>query len=313
MNVFITGAAGFVGRHLAAELRRAGHDVCGLCLPDERPPVDVACAKGSVTDPAAVADAIERFRPNACVHLAGVSSVPAAWRDPAATCEVNLIGTIRLLDAVRNRAPSARVLVVSSSQIYSGMPGDGPLDEETPPRPDSPYSISKAAADAAALAYAHRFDLAIMTARPANHIGPGQAQHFVISSLAAQLAARRLGRTLPDAPVRAGNLDSLRDFMDVRDTVRGYRLLLEHGRAGLAYHLASGRLYRIGDLWERLCKIAGLRPPIETDPSLWRPADRSPVLSCERILRDTGWRPEIDIETTLRDIYDDAVARMSES
>jgi GDP-4-dehydro-6-deoxy-D-mannose reductase len=308
MRVLITGAAGFVGRHLAAELAAHGHEPVGLCLPGETPPPGVPSVTGDVVNERDLREALGALAPDACVHLAGVSSVPRSWADPAHTFEVNLAGTMRLLDAARAVRPTMRILVVSSAHIYGDHAGDATLDETAAPRPESPYAISKAAADQVALAYAAHFGLAALTARPANHIGPGQSLDFVIPSLAAQLAAIAAGRS--GGPLRSGNLDSRRDFMDVRDTVRGYRLLIDHGRPGLAYHLAGGRLDRIADLLDRLCAIAGISPERVVDPARWRPADTSPRLDCGRILRDTGWTPVIPIEQTLRDVYDDVRTRI---
>ncbi len=309
MKVWITGVAGFVGRHLSAELAARGHEPVGLCLPGERPPPAVAVVEGSVTDPAALEAGLRRFEPDAVVHLAGIASVPRSWQRPVEAFDVNLTGTIRLLEAVRILRPRTRVLLVSSSHIY-GAVGDGPLDEDAPHRPTTPYAIAKAAADQATLAFAARFGMDALVARPGNHVGPGQSADFVLASLALQLAAIAKGVGRP--PVRAGNLESRRDFMDVRDTVRGYRLLLERGRAGRAYHLAAGRQYRISELWDSLCDMAGLRPDLEVLADAWRPADQSPVLRCDRIYEDTGWRPEIPIEVTLRDIYRDASARVDD-
>ncbi|MCX7818846.1 MAG: GDP-mannose 4,6-dehydratase [Kiritimatiellae bacterium] len=308
MKVLITGAAGFVGRHLVAELAAHNHEVAAFCLPGETPPPEIPVHHGSVAEADDLEAALDRFRPDGCVHLAGVSSVPRSWAAPAETFRTNLLGTLYLLESVRRR-PGLRCLIVTSSQIYGAGGDDRPLDETTPPRPASPYAISKAAADQLALAWAHRFSLPVLTARPTNHIGPGQSPEFVVASLALQLARISLGVAAP--PVRAGNLESVRDFLDVRDVVRGYRLLLERGRAGEAYHLASGREYRIADLWERLCAIAGLHPPVEAAPELWRPADRGPRLDWTRIRTHTGWLPSIPIEETLRAIYDDARRRVT--
>lgn len=303
MRVLITGAAGFVGRHLAAELRTRGHEPVAFCLPGETPPPDTAGVSGDVTQSADLRSAMTSVSPDACVHLAGISSVPASWNNPELTFEVNLMGTLRLLDAARELRPAMRILVVSSAHIYGEPSASAPLDESAPLRPTSPYAISKAAADRVALAYAARFAQPVMTARPANHIGPGQSEDFVLPALASQIAAIAAG-TSP-GPVRSGNLDSRRDFMDVRDTVRGYRLLLEGGRPGSAYNLAGGRMDRIAELLDRICEIAGIHPAREIDPARWRPADTSPALDCARIRADVGWTPEIPIDRTLCDIYAD--------
>jgi len=307
VKVLITGVAGFVGRHLVLELRAAGHEPVGFCLPGESAPEAIPTRHGDVAQPGDLEAAFEDFAPEGCVHLAGVSSVPRSWTAPYETIQANVVGTLNVLDAIRRR-PSVRCVVVTSSQIYGEVSSDEPLDETTPARPATPYAISKAAADALALCWARRYSLPVLTARPTNHIGPGQSTSFVIASLALQLA--RIAEGLASPPVRAGNLDSIRDFLDVRDTVRGYRLLLERGRAGEAYHLASGREARIADLWTQLCEIAGLRPAVEATPELWRPADRAPRLRWDKIRADTGWMPQIPMTETLRAVYDDARRRV---
>lgn len=309
MKVLITGVAGFVGRHLVNELVAFGHEPVGFCLPGELGPTSIPLYHGNVAHAADLEAAFARFEPDGCVHLAGVSYVHHSWVAPVETFHTNVLGTLQLLEAIRQR-PTVRCVVVTSSLIYGDAPTAEPLDETAPPRPTSPYAISKAAADALALAWAHRFRLHILTARPTNHIGPGQSTNFVIASLALQLARIANGHAPP--PVRAGNLDCARDFLDVRDTVRGYRLLLEHGRPGEAYHLATGREVRIRDLWNQLCEIAGCRPPIEAVPELWRPADQAPPqLRWDKIHADTGWSPQIPIAETLRAIYEDARHRMA--
>ncbi len=300
MRVWITGIGGFVGRHLAAELAAHGHAVEGF---DRAAPAGLAAPVrvGELTRADDVRAAVEEARPEACVHLAGVASVGAAARDPAACFDVNVRGTLHALEALRAAAPACRTLVISTAHVYGDPPGAAPLDEDTPFRPGSLYALTKAMADEAARYYARAHGLPVMVARPVNHIGPGQSAEYVVGAFAARLAA--FARRGGPAELRVGNLDSRRDFMDVRDTVRAYRLLLERGRAGQAYNLASGRSERIGTLLDRLCALAGAQPSRVTDPALFRPTDATPALALDRILADTGWRCEIPLEQTLREIY----------
>ena len=300
MRVWITGICGFVGRHLASELAAHGHAVEGF---DRAAPagLDAPVHVGELTRTDDVRAALKAARPDACVHLAGVASVGAAARDPAACCDVNVRGTLNVLDALRTTAPACRTLVISTAHVYGDAPAGAPLDEDTPFRPGNLYALTKAMADEAARYFARVHGLPVMVARPVNHIGPGQTAEYVIGAFAARLSA--LAHDGGPAELRTGNLDSRRDFMDVRDTVRAYRLLLERGRPGRAYNLASGRSERIGVLLEQLCALAGAQPRIVTDPALFRPTDTTPALALDRIRADTGWRCEIPLEQTLREIY----------
>ncbi len=306
-TAWVTGAAGFVGRYLVRELRNAGWATAGFDLP-EAAVGDESLERGRVEDAASVRRALERCRPDAGVHLAGIASDAAAWEDPARAFAVNAEGTLNVLTEMARAAPTARTLVVSTAHVYGDAPDAGALDEDAPLRPGTLYGLTKLAADRAALLFGKREGRAVIVVRPVNHIGPGQAPDFVIAAFARQLAEVAAGLRTPE--LRVGNLDSVRDFMDVRDTVRGYRLLLERGTPGCAYNMASGNRIRIGEALERLCAISGVRPRIVTDPARYRPTDASPELNTARLRADTGWRPEIPLEQTLRDIYEDARARV---
>jgi GDP-D-mannose dehydratase len=220
-------------------------------------------------------------RPDACLHMAGIAYVPRGWTEPDLVFSVNVEGTIRVLEALRRLAPAARTLVISSAQVYGNTPRGRPLTEDDALEPDNLYGVSKVAADLMALLYARRYGMAVMTARPCNHIGPGQSTDFVVPAFAAQLKAIAAGRREP--VMRVGNLESLREFADVRDVARAYRLLLEGGVGGRAYNIATGKLVKIGDLLERLCQVAGVRPAIEVEPKFYRPTDAQPALDTARI------------------------------
>lgn len=306
MRILVTGCLGFVGRHLAAELAAAGHSVFGFDARAAEPatPFPVDC--GDLCEPADLQRAVRRFEPEAAVHLAGMASVPHCTREPERAFRVNVLGTLNLLAAIGTAAPGGRVLVVSTAHVY-GEGTNGWLDEDAPTRPDSVYALTKLYAEQAALQKGRHGGLAVLAARPVNHIGPGQAPHFVLSAFAAQLAAMSLGRAEPR--MRVGNLDSERDFLDVRDVVRGYRLLLERGAGGEIYHLAGGGSLPIRAALDRLCAISGQTPERVADPELFRPTDRSPRMKSDKIRQATGWRPERSLEETLRDLYADALAR----
>lgn len=300
MRTLVTGVNGFVGGHAAAELRRGDHRVVGSDRDPAAPDADREYVPADVTDAAAMDALVQGVRPDACLHLAGLAAPADADADPARAYAVNTLGTIHLLAAVRRHAPTARVLVVSSAHVYGAPGGDGPLSEDAPLRPASLYAASKAAADEAALLCGRRFGLHCMTARPTNHIGPGQSPGFVVPAFAHQLLAIRRGEG--EAVLRVGNLDSRRDFLDVRDVVRAYRLLLEAGAAASAYNIAGGRPVAVRDILDALCRLTGVHPRIEIDPARFRPTDRALRLDASRLVAHTGWRPAIPLEQTLADV-----------
>lgn len=307
MKAFVTGCNGFAGRHAVAALQQAGHDVCGgdVACPANCP---VPCVPFDVRDLDSIGRVLQQTRPDAILHLGGISFVPVGWTAPQQVFAVNTIGTLNLLDAVRQHLPAARVLVVTSAEVYGSHPAPAPLAEDAPYRPDNIYGVAKAAADQSALLYAAHHRLDVMVARPSNHIGPGQSKEFVSSAFARQLAGIAAGA---EPVMRVGNLDQRRDFTDVRDVVRAYALLLEQGRGGRAYNIASGTMIPVREILDVLCEIAQIRPRIEMDPALFRPNENRPAYDTSRIRQDIGWRPELSLHQSLADVYADTLARQS--
>jgi len=295
---------GFVGRCATARFREQGHEVVGMDLPSSIPPGAGSVFGADLRQPRELQDLVERVQPDACLHLGGIAFVPMGWTDPNLVFSVNLTGSVNLLEAIRHKAPKTRVLLVSSAEVYGKAKGAGVLAmEEDSLHPENLYAVSKMSADLTALLYARRYGLSIMTARPINHIGPGQSPSFVVSAFAAQLADIALERKEPVMEV--GNLNAQRDFTDVRDVCRAYQLLLEKGHPGEAYNIATGTPVPIGSMLDMLSEVAGVKPQLKISTALFRPTDYRPLLSTEKIARDTGWRPEIPLQTTLRDVYND--------
>ncbi len=300
MIVLITGIGGFVGHFLTRELLAAGHQVAGFDLAADNTPEGVRqMVIGSITDGAAVMGAVASIAPDACIHLAGIASPPVGRLHPEIMLNTNILGTAHILEALREKAPGARFLLASTAYVYGSPPADTPVGESAPLRPNGIYAVSKAAADLMTLAYAQDYRMHAMTARAANHTGPGQNTDFVVPAFARQIAALAAGE---EQPIRVGNLDSERSFMDVRDVVRAYRLLIESGEAGKAYNVAAPDRVRVRWILETLAEIAGVTPRIEVDPAKFRPTDRTPVLDTALINRDTGWRQQVDLRETLREV-----------
>jgi GDP-4-dehydro-6-deoxy-D-mannose reductase len=291
MRVLLTGAAGFVGPYLIGALRTRGHELHAV----DRLPAD------DRLDRPALRALVEVVRPEAILHLAGITFVPEAARDPETAYRVNLHGTLAVLDALREQAPSARLLHVSSSDVYGAVtPQDLPVTETTPLRPLSVYAATKAAAEIAVGQWGRAHKLDVVIVRPFNHTGPGQGPSFVCSALARQVALAECGAQPPILQV--GDMNPIRDFSDVRDIVTGYADLLERGRTGEIYNLCSEVGTSVADVIAILRGIATMPLGVYRDPALRRPVDVLRIVgSAEKARTEVGWKPAYTIETTLAD------------
>ena len=259
-----------------------------------------AGARVDLLDADAVRSAVARAQPEVVYHLAARAHVGRSWQQPGETLHDNVAMTLNVLEAIRAGAPDAAVVAVASGEVY-GPPDRLPVDESAPLRPQNPYAVSKASADLLAGFYADAHRLRVVRARPFNHSGPGQAPEYAIASFARQVAA---GVEAGDDPVRVvtGNPDTRRDFTDVRDVVRAYRLLAESGEPGQAYNVCSGRPASAGELVERLGQAAGRAIDHVVDPSLVRAHEVMELRgSYAKLQAATGWEPVIPLAVTLRD------------
>lgn len=293
MRALITGGRGFAGRHLEEYLRRRGDEV--------------HVAACDVTDTAAVTEVIRTSLPEVIYHLAALSSVADSWRHPAAFTKVNVLGTLHVLNAVAEHAPAATTIVISSADVYGVVTeSDLPLVETHVTAPVSPYAQSKLEAEGFALRRA-RDGQHVIVARAFPHIGPGQSERFVVPALATRLLeARDAGRDVIDV----GDLSARRDFTDVRDVVRAYRLLAEYGLSGEVYHVASGQDVALQRVAEELARVVGLSVRFRVDEALLRPVE-VPVLrgSFAKLHDATGWEPTITFSQSLSDVIRDIEGR----
>jgi GDP-4-dehydro-6-deoxy-D-mannose reductase len=319
LSVLVTGASGFVGRHLCQRLLEEGvsqivgvahHAKDGEGLPRD-PRFKVVLA--DLLDAQAIEELIRSYRPQEIYHLAAQSSVALSWEDPRQTYEINIFGQLNLLESLLKSQVEASVLIPGSSEVYGKVsPEQVPIREDHPLRPDSPYAVSKAAQDLLGYQYYSAYKMRTLRTRSFNHTGPGQSPAFVCSDFARQIAQIEAGQHRP--VIQVGNLEPKRDFTDVRDVVRAYIELTRKGRPEQPYNVCSGRAYAIGEILEMLLAMSEKRIEVEVTEDRFRPSDLPILLgdNC-RIREDAGWSPAISMEESLRDLLDYWRAKVSDS
>ncbi len=305
MRALVTGADGFVGRWLTRHLEESRDDVwraagIGTAGSSQERVTDL-------TDGAAVRDTVAWARPQVIYHLAAVSFGPDASADVAHAIDVTVRGTAYLLEAAARVKSPPIVMIPSSAEVY-GAPGSSRLTERSPIVPVNLYGATKAAQETLALAYHRSRRVPVVVARAFNHIGPGQRESFAVPAFAMQLA--RIAADAAEPVLRVGNLDARRDFTDVRDVVRAYRLLVDGGHTGRPVNVASGKAIAIRDLLDRLIGVSGLSVVVTVDPARLRASDLPVVVGSSALLRRlTGWRTRISLRQTLSDVWQDARQR----
>ena len=293
MKALVTGASGFVGKYLIDHLKDSGDDVVETVIVSGGP---------DLSDLEGFTDLIQRAAPEVIFHLAGQADVGRSWDEVAETFQANTEGTLNILMASRS-VSNARVITVTSADIYGVVDSkDLPLSEEAPLRPVSPYSASKAAADLLALQAYLGHNQEVIRVRAFNHLGPGQSEKFVCSALAARIAYNEINNI---SELAIGNLAAQRDFTDVRDVVRAYRLLALEGKAGEAYNVCSGSSTSIETIAEKLLSLSKSAMTLTVDASLLRPIDLPDLRgNPSKIQKDTGWIPEVSLDETLSDLLE---------
>lgn len=299
MRALVTGAGGFVGGHLLTHLTERGDEVIST---------DRSTDGLDILDAPALLDRFRQVRPEVVYHLAGASDVGGSWSTPQITFRANAEGTLNVLWAARE-ADVQRVLTVGSADVYGKVtPDELPLREDSPLRPTSPYAASKVAAESVAQQAFLGFGQQVVRVRPFNHLGPGQSTRFVAPALAERIAQNERDGA---GELRVGNLSSERDFTDVRDVVRAYRLLVDQGRAGEVYNVCSGRAIAVSELAEAMLELSRVDQRLVEDPELQRPVDIPVLLGDASRLNDaTGWAPEIPLGQTLADLLDNMRSRL---
>jgi GDP-4-dehydro-6-deoxy-D-mannose reductase len=304
MRVLITGATGFVGQHLTQILSRK-QEVFGTFWRRDfvAPPPGIKLLQCDLRQGGDVRRLIRDVCPGHVYHLAALSSVKGSFSHAKAVYDANFLGTLNLLDAVRSTGLSARVLLVGSVHCYGRVRRSHlPIVETEPLNPDSPYGVSKAAADMLGAQFFQNHGVRVVRARSFNHTGPGQSAEFVCSDFARQFAAIALGLSRPS--IRVGNVNIRRDFSDVRDVVRAYILLVQKGKPGQAYNVASGHAVSLREVLVILHSFCPREVKIDVEQQRLRRGEADVLYGSNRKLKQTtGWQPKYDLSTTLRDLY----------
>lgn len=303
MRALITGVNGFVGHYLSKYLIEQGYEVYGTVIEDNIKMDNVKIKKMNLLNKTEVNDVLTDINPDQIYHLAGQSAVGLSWKEPTLTMDVNINGTINLLDVVRNNNINTKVLIIGSSDEYGIItPEECPINEEHILKPTSPYAISKMTQEEISKLYIKAYKMNMIMVRAFNHIGPMQSKNFVVSDFASKIAEIEKGG---EPIIRVGNLEAYRDFTDVRDIVRGYKLLMDYGKIGEIYNIGSGNPYKIQEILDILLSLSNIKIKVEIDPDKLRPSD-VPIIKCDnlKIKSHVKWIPKYDIKDTLKDTLD---------
>lgn len=309
-KILITGVAGFAGRYLLEHLlmHSAGDALHGTYYSidslDSLSSLPATFHQADLTKKEEVERVIQSIMPDEIYHLAASSATGESFEDPGAILTNNILSQVYLLEAVRKLDLDTKVIVISSSDIYGAVSKDMlPLNENAPFMPSNPYAVSKIAQDYLALQYFISYGMRTVRVRPFNHIGPRQTDKFVVARFAKKIAEIEKGLCPPT--IEVGNMETKRDFTDVRDIVVAYTILMEHGQDGDVYNVGSGTSYRIGEILEKLLSLSTKEIGIQENKELLRPSD-TPELLCDysKIREKFGWKPTISLEVTLKNTLD---------
>ena len=306
VRALITGMTGFVGGHLVRSLLADGWQVHGtlLTLVTETPPPGTTGTPVDITDADGMAALMDDVRPDAIFHLAGAASVGQSFSDPEGTWKVNVDGTRGVLEGMRRSAPNARMVIALSGEEYGRVPlTDLPVTEDTPLNPLSPYAESKVAADELCMQYRREHGLAVLRLRAFNQLGPGQDPRFVVPSICKQIAdAEMAGDEM--CRLQLGNLETRRDFLDVRDVVDAYRLLIERGDPDQTYLAGRGQSQSVRELVDIAVSLARIPVEVESEASRVREGEQPDLYAEPRALKELGWAPRIPLEQSISDTLD---------
>lgn len=300
-KVLIFGAGGFVGRYLAQEFLDNGYQVVGSDKVNNGTLSEkIEFIEADLLDAEAVSSLVKSEHPDMIINLAAVSSVGASWSIPQVTMSVNVIGALNIMEAARKYEPMPKIMFIGSSEEYEES--DQAISEETPLNANNPYGISKMAQERFAEIYRERYGMQIYCVRPFNHTGIGQRDSFVLPSFCKQAA--EIEKSGQPGVIKVGNLSAKRDFSDVRDVVRAYRMIIESDDCTRNYNVGSGKAYGLDGLLDYIVSLSSQKITVEVDTARFRPVD-TPVICCDngKIEAELGWKPEHEIKDTLKEMY----------
>ena len=299
MKALIIGAAGFVGGYLIDALKTAGYDVYATKLKHENIDVGVSVYNLDLTDFSEVCNLLNEIKPDMIYHLAAQSSVKLSWEKPQMTANINILGAINLFEAVSLQSPFSKVLVVGSSEEYGDIDYARAVSEKAVPQPKNIYALTKLTQEKLAEIYVKAYNLHIVTTRSFNHIGPRQSSQFVVADFCNQVACIEKGKRKP--VITVGNLDSYRDFSDVRDVVRAYIVLSEKGNAGEVYNVGRGEAIQIKEILNIILSMTESKIEICVDTAKFRPIDVPSIKADISKIGKLGWTPEISVKKSISD------------
>ena len=313
MKVLVTGSTGMIGTEFARQSRERGYETLGLArstAESRRAGVpDPSLIFADILDPDAITEAVKKTKPDLIAHFAAQAFNGISWQMETLTHETNYLGTLNVLKACKAAAPKAKILLACSSAEYGIVPKEEqPLKEHRLLRPLTPYGVSKVGTEALGYQYFINYNLQIFLPRLFIHVGTGHPPATMIQNFARQIALIKKGKMAP--AVHVGNIETARDFIDVRDGVRGMYLLLDKGRAGEPINICTGTAYSGRQVLEMLLSIAGVKVNIVSDKSLLRPSDERLLLGDNTLLKSLGWKQEFSFEETLRAVYADWLSRV---
>ena len=301
MKALIFGIGGFVGKYLTDELAAHGYEVAGSDIVPFLANPNVDYYEGDLLDPEFVANVVSKVNPDAIINLAAISSVGASWKIPQTTMQVNVVGALNILEAAGKHARNAKILFIGSSEEYCAK--DGSINENDPISANNPYGISKVAQEQFVECYRQRFGLKIHYVRPFNHTGIGQKDSFVLPSFCKQAAGLEIAGE--PGEIHVGNLTAKRDFSDVRDIARAYRMILESEDDRVIFNVGSGEAHGLDEMLNYIVSLCTVDVKVVIDEERYRPID-TPIVQCDNSLikEKLGWEPQYSIFDTLKEMYE---------
>lgn len=298
MKALITGSSGFIGSHLTDELEANGYEVvcCDLKETENTIAMDIMNLE-------MIQGVLEKNQPDVLINMAGQANVGLSWKKPQLTVQLNTVGLINILEAVRASNPKIRVIAVGSSDEYGSLEERGAnVTEDILVKPITPYAISKQAQELFAQLYVRSYGMDICMIRLFNLGGPGQAKGYIISDFSSGIAEVEAGKK---EFMSVGNLESARDFTHVKDACRAVRLIAEKGHTGEVYNISSGATHKAQEVLDKLVSMAKVPIEVRQDPARMRPSD-TPVVcgNHDKLTTHTGWQPELGLDQILADALD---------